>query len=44
MQMFKDGIDNEIKRKVPGIILSVLRAKYPGRLDLPSESEIRQAI
>ena len=44
MQMFKDGIDDERKRKFPGRMLSVLRAKYPGRLDLPSESEIRQAI
>ena len=44
MQMFKKGIDDEIKRKFPGRMLSVFRAKYPGRPDLTSESEIRQDI
>ena len=30
MHMFKDGIDDKIKREFTGILLSVHRAKYPG--------------
>ena len=43
-EMFQMGISNKNVRVGPGRMLNNLRKKYPGRLDLPSETEIRQAI
>ena len=36
MQMFKGGIDDERNQRGKGRMISVLREKYPGRLDIPS--------
>lgn len=38
------GVDDKSNKTGPGRMLEQLRAKYPGRLDLPSEAEIRQRI
>ena len=41
VEMFKAGNDNLAKKKGPGRMLGELKRKYPTRLDLPSEAEIR---
>ena len=43
-EIFQVGVSNKNIRIGPGRMLNNLRRKYPGRLDLPSETEIRQAI
>ncbi|KAG1651007.1 Zinc finger protein neuro-d4 [Nymphon striatum] len=40
--MFMSGIEDKSNKTGPGRMLEQLRLKYPDRLDLPSESEIRQ--
>ena len=42
--MFNAGNNDSAKKKGPGRMLAELRRRYPARLDLPSESEIRQCI
>ena len=42
--MFTAGIENVAVRKGPGRMLAELSRRYPGRLDLPSEQEIRERI
>ncbi|KAG1651009.1 Zinc finger protein neuro-d4 [Nymphon striatum] len=42
--MFMSGIEDKSNKTGPGRMLEQLRLKYPDRLDLPSESEIRQLI
>ncbi|KAG1680512.1 Beta-TrCP [Nymphon striatum] len=42
--MFMSGIEDKSNKTGPGRMLEQLRLKYPDRLDLPSESEIRQRI
>jgi len=42
--MFNVGKDNESQRRGPAKMLMELRRKYPGRLDMPSETEIRSVI
>ena len=42
--MFQAGIENSAARKDPGRMLAELQRRYPGRLDLPSEQEIRERI
>ena len=42
--MFQAGIENSAARKDPGRMLAELQRRYPGRLDLPSEQEIREQI
>lgn len=44
VKWFKAGMVNKSQRKGPGKMLEVVRKKYPGRLDIPAETEIRQAI
>lgn len=44
VEMFNIGNENEALKRGPGKMLSELRRKYPGRLDLPSETEIRSVI
>ncbi len=43
-EMFNAGNENESMKKGPGRMLAELARRYPGRLDLPSEFEIRQRI
>jgi hypothetical protein len=43
-EMFQTGFHDKSARMGAGRMLEKLRQKYPGRLDLPPESEIRQAI
>ncbi|KAG1692280.1 Glutamate receptor 2 [Nymphon striatum] len=42
--MFMSGIEDKSNKTGPGRMLEQLRLKYSDRLDLPSESEIRQRI
>ena len=42
--MFMLGVEDNSNKTAPGRMIEMLRSKYPGRLDLPSESEIRQRI
>jgi len=42
--MFIVRLNNNAKRIGKGRMLNHFRKKYPGRFDLPSETEIRQAI
>lgn len=44
VDMFNAGKDDSAKKKGPGRMLAELRRRYPLRLDLPSESEIRACI
>lgn len=44
VQMFQDGVDDISKRRGPNRIREVLLKRYPGALDIPSETEIRNAI
>ncbi|KAG1681219.1 SWI/SNF complex subunit SMARCC2 [Nymphon striatum] len=42
--MFMSGIEDKSNKTGPGRMLEQMRLKYPDRLNLPSESEIRQRI
>lgn len=42
--MFEKGCKDQRNKIGPGRMLEALRNKYPERLDLPSETEIRQYI
>ena len=42
-EMFVQGIEDVSKRLGPGRMASVLKKRQPGRSDLPSENETRQA-
>ena len=44
VEMFNVGKADSAKKKGPGRMLAELTRRYPHRLDLPSESEIRQCI
>lgn len=44
LNMFIEGENDKAQRRGPGRMLEALKRKHPGRLDLPSETEIRQAI
>jgi len=44
VEMFNMGKADSAKKKGPGRMLAELKRRYPSRLDLPSESEIRQCI
>lgn len=44
LEMFQMGESDNSKKRGPIRILAELRRKYPGRLDLPSEGEIRTEI
>jgi hypothetical protein len=43
-QLFLEGCEDKSKRMGPGRMLNVLKSRYQDALDLPSETEIRQAI
>jgi hypothetical protein len=42
--MYTTGCDDQRNKIGPGRMLETLRTLYPNRLDLPSETEIRQGI
>ena len=42
--MFQDGKTDKSHKMGPGRMREMLIAKYPDRLDIPSESELWQAI
>lgn len=44
VKMFSDGLQDKALRRGPNRMLEMLRQKYPGAHDLPSESEIRMAV
>lgn len=44
VDMFNLGEQNDAMKRTPGKMLVELRRKYPGRLDLPSETEVRSVI
>ena len=44
VKMYTEGVKDSSRRLGPGRMLEHIRRKNPGRLDLPSENEIRQAI
>lgn len=44
LNMFLEGETDIAQRRGPGQMLEALMHKYPGRIDLPSETEIRQTI
>jgi hypothetical protein len=43
-QLFTAGLTDQSNKLGPGRMVEILRDRYPGRFDLPSENEVRQEI
>ena len=43
-KLFNQGVNKSSEKNIPGAMLEVLQKTYPNRFNIPSETEIRQAI